>query len=106
MFYLNLKIYFYKKRVNAAVDLDGRGQSVTKNVMRVHGALIVSIVASVRRATRKRDTADHVHRDISVRDVANHVQVNGGEINVTKCVQQVLCPLKGKWDRYCSDFPF
>ena len=104
MFYLNLKIYFYKKRVNAAVDLDGRGQSVTKNVMRVHGALTVSIVASVRRATQKRVTADRVHRAILVRDVANHVQANGGAISVTKCVPQVLCQLKGKWDRCILDF--
>ena len=90
--------------MNAVVDLDGRGQSVTKNVTLVHGVLTVSIVANVKPVIQKQVTADHAHRAILVHDVVNHVQTNGGEINATKCVLQVLCQQKGKWDQ--TDYNF
>ena len=82
--------------MNAAVDLDGRGQSVTKNVTPVHGDLTVSIVANVKPVIQKQVTVDHVRRAILVHDVVNHVQISGGEINAIKCVLQVLCQQKGK----------
>ena len=82
--------------MNAAVDLDGRGQSVTKNVTPVHGDLTVSIGANVKPVIQKQATADHVRRAILVHDVVNHVQISGGEINAIKCVLQVLCQQKGK----------
>ena len=90
--------------MNAAVDLDGRDQSVTKNVTLVHGVLIVSIVANVKPVIQKQVTADHAHRAILVHDVVNHAQTNGGEINAIKCVLQVLCQQKGKWDH--TDYNF
>lgn len=82
--------------MNAAVGLDGRDQSVIENVVPVHGALTVFIVVNVNLVTQKQVTADHVHQAILVQDVPNHVQANGGEINVIKCVPQVLCQLIGK----------
>jgi len=90
--HVQVKIMFVlQKRVNAAVDLDGRGQNVTKNATPVHGVLTAFIAVNVKPVIQQRVTADHVHRAILVPDVVNHVQINGGGINVTKCVRQVLC---------------
>jgi len=93
--HVQVKIMFVlQKRVNAAVDLDGRGQSVTKNVTPVHGDLTVSIVANVKPVIQKQVTVAHVHRAILAHDVVNHVQTNGGEISAIKCALQVLCQQK------------
>ena len=74
---------------------DGQDQSVTENVMQVHGAQIVFIDVNAKRAISKLVTVAHVHRVILAQDVANRALTNGGVINVTKCVHPVLCLLKG-----------